>query len=239
MDPRPSPPSAGAKRPKDRKARIIAAASRMFCERGYHAVNMDDVGEAVGITGPAVYRHFGSKEALLVAVAEEMVESYLARCREAVADTDTPEERLRALARGTIGPQIEENNFWALAQGELRHLPRKMVRRINTDAAEIVQLWVEPLRALHPGHSDEELEFMAIVGAGLASSLVHYQPQLSRGRVVDLLMQMLMSAYLHDGREAVSKSARHSAGPAPKRPAWAPQGPVLEWSSPPRRASGR
>ena len=56
-----------------RRQAILDAATRLFSSRGYADTGIDDIGEAVGITGPAVYRHFTSKQELLVAVLERAV----------------------------------------------------------------------------------------------------------------------------------------------------------------------
>ena len=53
-------------RPKNRKAQIAAAAAEAFSERGYHAVGIDEIAAKVGISGPALYRHFPTKYALFV-----------------------------------------------------------------------------------------------------------------------------------------------------------------------------
>ena len=49
----------------DRRARLLAAAEQLMAERGYAAVRLEDIGAAAGVSGPAIYRHFASKEALL------------------------------------------------------------------------------------------------------------------------------------------------------------------------------
>src|SRR5436305_15047820 len=48
-----------------RREQILRAAAQLFAERGSRAVGVDDVGAAVGVTGPAIYRHFASKDAML------------------------------------------------------------------------------------------------------------------------------------------------------------------------------
>ena len=58
-------------RDRDRRRKIISAATHLFRTRGFHAVGMDEVGEAAGITGPGVYRYFAGKDDLLVSVFEE------------------------------------------------------------------------------------------------------------------------------------------------------------------------
>ena len=50
----------------DRRSKLLAAAERQIAERGYHAVRLEDIGSAAGVSGPAIYRHFPNKEAMLV-----------------------------------------------------------------------------------------------------------------------------------------------------------------------------
>src|ERR1700682_6482655 len=50
----------------DRRSQLIAAAERLFAERGFLAVRLEDIGAAAGVSGPAIYRHFPNKESLLV-----------------------------------------------------------------------------------------------------------------------------------------------------------------------------
>jgi AcrR family transcriptional regulator len=183
-------------RPKDRADRIVDEAARLFSERGYEGVSIEDIGEAVGITGPAVYRHFESKEALLGAVTKRLVEQFNDSYAGAIADGADAEEQIRGLLDRTIGPQIEQRNFWMLAATELRNAPRDAVRAIARRRNDAVALWVKPLRAVHPKLSDEEAELLVEIGSCLTPSLSYYQPQLSRPRLAKLLTAMLADGYL-------------------------------------------
>ena len=51
-----------------RREALLAAAAHHFAERGFNGVSIEDLGTAVGMSGPAVYRHFESKQALLAAI---------------------------------------------------------------------------------------------------------------------------------------------------------------------------
>jgi AcrR family transcriptional regulator len=51
-----------------RKAQLADAAAELFGRRGYHAVSVNDIAYAAGVTGPAMYRHFGSKQDVLAHV---------------------------------------------------------------------------------------------------------------------------------------------------------------------------
>ena len=48
-----------------RREQILDAAAELFARYGFHGVGIDDIGKAVGISGPALYRHFRSKDAML------------------------------------------------------------------------------------------------------------------------------------------------------------------------------
>src|ERR1700751_4246793 len=69
----------------DRRSQLIAAAERLVAERGYLAVRLEDIGAAAGVSGPAIYRHFPNKEALLVELLVGISPRLLAGARKASA----------------------------------------------------------------------------------------------------------------------------------------------------------
>lgn len=76
------------RRPKNRKAQIATAAAEAFSERGYHAVSIDEIASTVGISGPALYRHFPNKYALFLHAATSLATAL----EEAVADDEARAE---------------------------------------------------------------------------------------------------------------------------------------------------
>lgn len=87
--------------PSGRRDQLLEAASRLFFERGFAAVGVDEIGAAVGITGPSVYRHFPDKQAILAGVCLRGVRGLADRVEAEFARLagDDPELRLRALVR--------------------------------------------------------------------------------------------------------------------------------------------
>lgn len=77
------------RRPKDRKAQIAAVAAEAFSERGYHGVSIDEIAKTVGISGPALYRHFPNKYALFLHSVNELADS-LARQSTSSTPATTP-----------------------------------------------------------------------------------------------------------------------------------------------------
>src|SRR5260370_30658701 len=71
----------------DRRSQLVAAAERLVAERGFLAVRLEDIGAAAGVSGPAIYRHFPNKEALLVELLVGISTRLLAGARTVVTDT--------------------------------------------------------------------------------------------------------------------------------------------------------
>src|SRR6476661_4313334 len=57
-------------RADQRRAQVMETAGRLFGERGYGGVTLDEVAAAAGVTKPVLYRHFPSKKALYLALLE-------------------------------------------------------------------------------------------------------------------------------------------------------------------------
>src|SRR3954452_15251963 len=70
-----------------RREQILDRAAELFASRGFHGVSVHDVGAACGISGPALYRHFASKDAMLgemlVGISERLLREARSRLRSA------------------------------------------------------------------------------------------------------------------------------------------------------------
>src|SRR2546421_6605733 len=101
-------PTQTRRRTSVRRQELIAAAARLFASRSYYAVTVDDIGEALGLSGPALYRHFPSKEALLVAVFDQVIEHQRERLLEALADATEPAAALESMVRSHVEFAVEQ-----------------------------------------------------------------------------------------------------------------------------------
>src|SRR3954451_4245680 len=80
-----------------RREQILATAAQLFAARGFHGVSVADLGAACGISGPALYKHFVSKDAVLAEMLVSISEELLAVGRERVALAEEPAAALAAL----------------------------------------------------------------------------------------------------------------------------------------------
>src|SRR6195952_1914349 len=81
----------------DRRAALLAAGAKLFAERGFNGVSIEDLGSAAGVSGPAVYRHFSSKQAVLAALLVGISEELLQGGRTVVAEAGEDQAALRGL----------------------------------------------------------------------------------------------------------------------------------------------
>jgi len=87
------------KRRRDRAARereILAAAERIFGDRGYQGTSMDDVAAAVGVSKPLIYQYYGSKDGLFLACLARLRANLLETVSDAVLAATDAEDALYA-----------------------------------------------------------------------------------------------------------------------------------------------
>jgi AcrR family transcriptional regulator len=77
----------------------LAVSAELFADRGFVAVGIDDIAARVGVTGPAIYRHFESKDALFAAVLEGAMSDFASALEGATNDPSyTLESVVQAIA---------------------------------------------------------------------------------------------------------------------------------------------
>lgn len=87
---------------RNSRADVIAAAGRLFADRGYHGTSMRDLGQELGLLGSSLYSHVPSKEALLVEVVEKGARLFERAAQVARSKEGTGADRLRALISGHV-----------------------------------------------------------------------------------------------------------------------------------------
>ncbi|MFV8128550.1 TetR/AcrR family transcriptional regulator [Streptomyces syringium] len=161
-----------------RREQILREAARLFAERGFHGVGVDEIGAAVGISGPGLYRHFAGKDAmlaeLLVGISERLFDGGCKRVAEAAAEADgDPAAVLDSLIDGHIDFALDDRALITLHDrelGQLRDSDRKQVRSLQR---RYVELWVDVVRRLHPDATEADVRAAVHAVFGLLNSTPH------------------------------------------------------------------
>ncbi|KII00180.1 TetR family transcriptional regulator [Streptomonospora alba] len=181
----------------DRRAEILRAAADLFAARGFHGVSIDDLGRAVGTSGPALYRHFPGKEALLAAILLEVSERLAADGKErAEAWIDDPRRALEELLRGHIRFALTEPALITVHDRELDNVPEPHRRRIRRLQRGYVEQWVSVLARLRPEADPPTLRAAVHAAFGLLNSTPHSAQELAPDPMAELLLAMGRAALL-------------------------------------------
>jgi AcrR family transcriptional regulator len=185
---------ADADRPS-RREQILQAAAQLFAERGARAVGVDDVGAAVGVTGPAIYRHFASKDAMLaemlVRISERLADGARQRIAEAGSD---PAGQLRALIDFQVEFALDNPALIVVHDRDLPSLAEADAAQVRRLQRRYVEEWVAVLARLHPGADAAACRVRAHAVFGLINSTPHSAGRLGRPATGELLRRMAWAA---------------------------------------------
>jgi AcrR family transcriptional regulator len=163
----------------DRRSRLTDAAASLFCARGYDAVTVADIAAAVGLTGPAVYRHFPDKRAILA----EVLLRAAGETHAAVADgLDLP-----ALVHSAAALAVERRDVGALWRTQGRHLAPEQRRAIGRRYAATLAIWVRVLRVHRPDLPTDAADLLCGAAMAVFGSVSAHHTTLARTRFVALL----------------------------------------------------
>ncbi|WP_156726562.1 SACE_7040 family transcriptional regulator [Streptomyces apocyni] len=175
-----------------RREQILKEAARLFADRGFHGVGVDEIGAAVGISGPGLYRHFAGKDAMLAELLVGISGQLLTGGKRRVAEADgAPEVVLDSLIEGHIDFALDDRPLITLHDRELDRLrdsDRKLVRQLQR---QYVELWVAAVREVYPELIEAEARASVHAVFGLLNSTPHL------GRPGALPGRDAMAALLH------------------------------------------
>lgn len=184
MATRPSPRVPG----RDRQ--ILQAAAELFFERGFHRVGVVEIGAKIGISGPAIYRHFSSKDEILAQLFNEALD-HLAGPIEA---HDDPHAELRVLVERHVDLALNRRELVSIFTHEERSLAEPLRKRFRKRMRAHAQHWEDVLARCYPD-ADERDVAAAVQGAiGLTLSVALWpQSALRSPNLPELLAGQVLS----------------------------------------------
>ncbi|MCZ2402497.1 TetR/AcrR family transcriptional regulator [Paenarthrobacter sp. Z7-10] len=181
--PEPIPPSLRSQAKANRRQAMLNAAARLFAQHGYNRVSIEELGAAAGVSGPAVYRHFSGKQAvlaaLLVGVSEDLNTGGSAVVAQAVGD----DAALRGLIRFHVDFALSNPDVIRVQDRDLGNLAEADQKSVRTLQRHYIDQWVAVLGRLQPGCTGATLRLKVQATFGLINSTPHSAR--SPGRNVD------------------------------------------------------
>ncbi|MES2092339.1 MAG: TetR/AcrR family transcriptional regulator [Actinomycetota bacterium] len=171
----------------DRRQALLDAAARLFAERGFDRVSMEDLGSAAGVSGPAVYRHFPGKQSVLAALLIDVSQGLFdggSRVIEEGADASTT---LRSLIGFHVAFALANADVIRVQDRDLESLTSAAQHRVRALQRNYVELWIGMLARLTPESDPATLRVKAHATFGLINSTPHSGHSAAAGRILEAM----------------------------------------------------
>ena len=200
----PGSPTQRSRAKENRRQALLSAAASLFALHGFSRVSLEDLGAAAGVSGPAVYRHFPGKQAvladLLVTVSQELLDGG----RRVAACSADPLAALRGLVEFQVNFALGKPDVIRVQDRDFGCLSEEDQAAVRTLQRSYVEVWVEVLARLHPDTDASELRMRAHATFGLINSTPHsvrsHGRKMASGTARPLLENMALAALLADSR---------------------------------------
>jgi AcrR family transcriptional regulator len=159
----------------ERERQMLQAAHRLFAQRGYAGVTMDDVAGAIGVTKPLLYNYFGNKERLYLACMEPAGEALVQTVLDAVTPTSTPGEALDGGLRAFFAYLAADRDAWRVLFDETLPASGEVAQGVAAYRDRLTELVASALLAQLPSSSAakarREVEALSTAVLGAAEAL--------------------------------------------------------------------
>ena len=181
-----------------RQAEVVLGAARVFAERGYDQTSVPELAEALGLAAGSLYHYFGSKEQLLRAICDQLMDPLLEQAEALPAEQ--PAEHLRALVRLWVEHVVAHRDHMLVFQQERHVIERGAAwRGVRASRKAFERLVEDALSRAETGParpaSDPRLALSALLGM-VNHTAQWYRPRgrLSATAIADGYVDLLLGA---------------------------------------------
>ena len=185
---------------ENRRQALLSAAAALFAVDGFNRVSLEDLGAAAGVSGPAVYRHFAGKQAVLGALLLSVSQELLDGGHRVIAESDGAAAALRRLVEFHVDFALSNPDVIRVQDQDFSNLADDDQAEVRTLQRNYVELWVDVLAGLHAGTEAAELRMRAHATFGLINSTPHsvrsHGRRIAARRARPLLESMALAALM-------------------------------------------
>lgn len=156
-----------------RRQALLSAAASLFAANGFNRVSLEDLGAAAGVSGPAVYRHFPGKQAVLGALLLTVSQDLLDGGRRVVADAADPLAALGRLVQFHVDFALSNPDVIRVQDRDFSNLTDDDQAHVRALQRSYVELWVHVLAGIHDATDTADLRMRAHAAFGLINSTPH------------------------------------------------------------------
>lgn len=174
-----------------RRGQLLAAAGKLFSDRGFASVSLDEIGAEVGVTGQAIYRHFDSKQDMLGVLIGQAGHNLLLAGRDIEERYHDTYQQLEQLVELQTEFALASPDIIRVQDRDLASVEGRRQREIRRTQREYIDIWVRAMQVVHPGETDAQRLVRAHALFGLINSTGHSFRGLARRQQTDSFLTYL------------------------------------------------
>lgn len=178
------------------RERLLESGAALFAAKGFHGVGVEELGESVGLTGPSIYRHFRTKNALLAEMLITVSQSLLEGATEVIEENLGPEQTLSALIERHIEFAISYPDLIKVHERDFGNLEEEDARQVRRLQRRYVELWVDQIQLVRRNETVETARTMAHAVFGLLNSTPRLRTSQQRSEVAMLMRGLAQRALM-------------------------------------------
>jgi AcrR family transcriptional regulator len=171
------------------RERILTGARAVFAESGSDA-QMDDVARRAGVGVGTVYRHYPTKEALVVELVREKLKRFTAEARDALERDGEPFDVLTDLMRSNAEALARDTGTQQVLAGAGEHIWTQAAAEQN-ELLEVTSQLIDRARRAGTIRADATATDIAMLTCGVSATMAHPASGFDWRRHLDLLIDML------------------------------------------------
>lgn len=198
---KPDTPSYRELRSHERRQEILEAAARLFREKGYHAVTIEEIANALRMTKGSLYHYIHGKEDLLYECHRAASTVYMQEARAILATDDPPPEKLRRLLTFHLSRLIDDPTMSSLILRQRDAIPDQLRAQMIADSNAVDDVYKQILReGIEAGYFiDASPTFLAYFILGACNEIpTWYRPSGSKSKeeIIQFFVNMCMRSVL-------------------------------------------
>jgi AcrR family transcriptional regulator len=168
-----SGPTQRSRAKESRRQALLSAAATLFAVNGFNRVSLEDLGAAAGVSGPAVYRHFPGKQAVLGALLLTVSQDLLDGGRHVLAGAANPSTALARLVQFHVDFALSNPDVIRVQDRDFSNLASEDQAQVRALQRSYVEVWVDVLAGIHGTTDTADLRMRAHATFGLINSTPH------------------------------------------------------------------
>jgi AcrR family transcriptional regulator len=184
-------------RSAETRARLLRSALTLFRERGYHGAGTNEIGAAAGLTGPSIYRHFATKDDLLVAAVLEGARHLGHGVAQAEQASDAT-QALEILCATFVESALKDPDLMYIYFYEARHMPPEARASLEMSAEPYLANYERYLAAGRPDLSSEEVHIRVLAASHMVGGMCADLPDVPQAVLSEVLTARMVATLLGD-----------------------------------------